>query len=418
MSDLPIRVVWITTFSNSEVRSYLSFRKARLEGFIRKLTGSSSMRDHDFAQWVTNGINCMKKHTDVELHVISPHHFLKGDLQEFVNDGIHYHFYASEAYSLSFKINAHLGKVRNYEYLHNRKRIIELVNKINPDIIHLIGAENEDYALSILDMPKDKPIIAQLQTLLNDPEFIKRSPIYSDYKRECERKVLLRADYIGTTVLHFKSLITANIKKDAKYLDMKLAVGEDAQIWECEKKYDFVYFSVNINKAADYALEAFGIVCRKYPYLTLNIIGGYDETFKSQLDTRAKELGIYNNISYQGLMPTHDDVIEQARSARFALLPLKVDMITGTIRESMSLGLPVVTTITPATPELNANRESVLLSEKGDHEAMATNMIKLIESEPFAEQIRQNAKTTLKENYNNDENINQTVKIYHQLINL
>ena len=51
----------------------------------------------------------------------------------------------------------------------------------------------------------------------------------------------------------------------------------------------------------------------------------------------------------------------------------------------MAYGLPVITTITPGTPKLNDNRESVLLSPIGNHQAMADNMIKLLENKDLVE---------------------------------
>lgn len=99
------------------------------------------------------------------------------------------------------------------EYIKKRRIIKEIIHKITPIIVHVIGAENEDYSLAALDIPENIPVIVQMQTLLNDPDFIRRSPIYSDYKRACEIQVLQRVDYIGTTVLHFRELITSNIVK-------------------------------------------------------------------------------------------------------------------------------------------------------------------------------------------------------------
>ena len=100
---------------------------------------------------------------------------------------------------------------------------------------------------------------------------------------------------------------------------------------------------------------------------------------------------ITKNVIFCGPLPTHDDVIKQIRKSRFAILPLKIDLISGTIREAMANGLPVVTTITPATPKLNETRESVLLSEKGDFKAMAENMLWLINDNEVAIKLKKNS---------------------------
>ena len=84
--------------------------------------------------------------------------------------------------------------------------------------------------------------------------------------------------------------------------------------------------------------------------------------------------------------------------------------------EAMACGLPVVTTITPATPKLNEERESVLLSEKGDYQTMADNMIRLVENETFASLIRNNAIKTVQEKYSNESFMLKWRKAYYQII--
>lgn len=407
-----IRVVWVCNFSNREVRSSLNRREARIEKTIRKLLGKSSLENHDYAQWITNGIKCFERFSEVELHIIAPQHYIKGDIQEFEDKGIFYHFFNNEAYSLLFKARTVLIGNDGYKYEKNRKIIKDLIAKINPQIVHIIGAENEDYALSAIDIPHNIPVIVQMQTLLNDPEFIKRSPIYSDYKRACEMKVLQRADYIGTTIEHFKELVSKNIVNNPKFIRIELALGERPNHAQVDKRYDFVYFSVNINKAVDYAIEAFAIAQKKYPQITLDVIGGYSAEFKKQVDKRISELGIESNVIFEGLLPTHEDVLHHISYSRFALLPLKVDMIASTIREAMAAGLPVVTTITPVTPKLNEQRRSVLLSEKGDFQSMADNMIALIDSDSLCHELVSNADITLMERYDNDSAMRGWVEAY------
>ena len=82
----------------------------------------------------------------------------------------------------------------------------------------------------------------------------------------------------------------------------------------------------------------------------------------------------------------------------------------------MANGLPVVTTITPATPDLNNNRESVLLSEKGDFVAMAENMCKLLSDSELVSQLQQNAIVTLNEQYNNSATMQEWRNIYKNIL--
>ena len=122
------------------------------------------------------------------------------------------------------------------------------------------------------------------------------------------------------------------------------------------------------------------------------------------------------NVRFEGKLPTHDDVLRQIKLSRFAVLPMKIDLVTGTIREAMANGIPVVTTITPASPNLNVKRESVLLSEKGDFQAMADNMLRLLRDKDFADRIREIALITAEERESNQEIVSQWVIAYKACI--
>lgn len=410
MENKKIKIVWICHFSNAEVRNELRFKS-----YARKRATK------DYSQWNTNAINEFKKFDDVELHVISPHIGINTNVQEFSKDEIYYHFFRSEDDRFIFRLKRKIikGKYLTPKYEGNTRTIVSIINDINPDLIHVIGAENPYYSISALSMPKDIPLIVTLQTLMIDPDFYKNYPITKqmyDYRSGIEREILLRADYVTCRAQRFKEVLKEQFNPALRILNMALMVGERINTTKCKKEYDFVYFSKEIEKAADWAIEAFALVHKKHPEITLNIVGGYAEQTKQVLDRRLEELGIFGNVSFSGSLPSHDDVINQVRKARVALLPLKIDLISGTIREAMANGLPVVTTITPATPKLNENRKSVLLSEKGDFESMASYMLDLLSNEGLYNTLQTNGYATVRERYDNGIEANLWRKAYFEVL--
>lgn len=410
MENKKIKIAWICHFSNAEVRNELS-----LNSYAKQRATK------DYSQWNTNAINEFKKFEDVELHVISPHAGINSKVQEFVKDGIYYHFFRSEDDCFIYRLKRKFlkGKYLTPEYKGNTRTILSIINDIKPDLIHLIGAENPYYSASALLAPKDIPLIVTLQTLMIDPDFFKSYPITKqmyDYRSGIEREVLLRADYVTCRAQRFKDVLKEQFNPPLKILNMALIVGEKVNRTECEKEYDFVYFAKEIEKAADWAIEAFALAYKKHPGITLNIVGGYAAQTKVELDKRLEELGISENVTFTGSLPSHDDVINQVRKSRFAILPLKIDMITGTIREAMANGLPVVTTITPATPKLNENRKSVLLSEKEDFNNMASNMLDLLDNEDMYNTLQANGYATVRERYDNGVEANLWREAYYAVL--
>lgn len=412
-----LKIVWICHFSNELVRKHLNEGVGFLESIVRNIS-KRPINVYDFAQWNTNAIREFEKFTDdVELHIISPGYFMKDYESTFDEKGIHYYFFKDERTLFDRIANKFLGKYPLYE--RNRAYIKNKIDEIKPDLVHIIGAENPNYSLAALDIPESIPSLVQLQTLLIDPDFKKNYPmpekIY-EYRAGIERKILEKSNYIGTVAKKFIVYINSNVKIKHPVLSTTLALTEPVDFSFEKKVFDFVYFALNIRKAADFAIEAFAIACKEKPSITLDVVGEYSADLKAQLDSRIAELGIGKNVFFEGKQATHDDVIRQIKKSRFALLPLKIDLISGTVREAMASGLPVVSTITPSTPKLNEKRESILLSKNGDHQAMADNMLKLLNDDNFANMIRENAGVTASEKISNEQHMRKWIAAYHACI--
>lgn len=413
-----LTVVWVTHFSDEELRNHLEFASLYYRYILSRLLKKPLLLNHDFAPWVRNGIKEFERYDDINLTVVFPHFGVKKKIQKFSSKGVQYICFRSEDDNLmSYALN-NINKQYHPNYKKNRRIISELIKDIHPDIVHYIGAENPYYSLSALDVPADIPCMVSLQTLMTTPCYEKNYPINKelyDFRSKVEVDVINRCDYIACGVENILEGVRHRIKPLAKVLKLTLAVGVTIDTSFDKKEFDFVYFAPYISKAADIAIEAFAIACKKHPGLSLNISGDYTNDFKRSLDLRIMELGIEKNVVYSGSKASQKEVIEQIKKSRFALLPLKVDVISSTIREAMACGLPVVSTITDGTPKLNGKRQSILLSPIQDYEAMAMNMLKLVEDVDFASTIRDNAIQTVRENYSNEIFMEQWRKAYHSI---
>lgn len=391
-----IKVVWLCHFSNCEVHKRLDLQQGWLLGILKSMRRRKVDTDvPEFAIWVTNGIKEFERFEEIELHVVSPYPYLNYNFQEFTLNGIYYHFFKNEDDDVLKQIYRRVFKPHFWKYSENRKRIAYLINKIQPDVVHLIGAENPDYSLGLLDVSHDIVTIAQLQTLLIDPDVKNNNPHFPmyQYRTGVEKKVIEHADYIGTASSKFRTIIRDGVKSDATFLNTSLALSESIVKDKVKKEFDFVYFAAGLTKAADLALEAFGIVYNQKQEVTLDVIGGCDLSFMRQLESIVEKHNMADAVHFEGMLPTHDDVLRQIRKSKYALLPLRSDLVSGTIREAMSNGIPVLTTDTGelGTQKLNTSLQCALISKIGDHQALADNMIRLLNDDELAEMLRQNA---------------------------
>ena len=417
---MSVKVVWVTHFSNKEIREKVFFRKRFIEVFFRTLMKRPMSIDMDYCFWVTKSIKEFEKFKDVEVHIVSPLYGMVKRNQEFDIKGVYYHFFRPDDDSFFYRILKNIFKKLSFSKHHkNRLFIKRKIEDINPSVVHFIGAENPYYSLAALDLDNTRPILVSLQTLMADPDFLGNYSISKDvydYRVNCEKQVIKRADYICSSIPRFNHIIRTSIKPSAVFINLKLLYAEERHYNPDRKtKYDFVYFARNINKACDIVIAAFKLFHQEFPNATLFFVGGYDSTTKQGLDDFIDKNELNNNVFFSGELPSHDDVINEIQKAKYALLPLKIDVISTTLLEAMLSGLPIVSTVTPGTPELNKNRDSILLGEKDDISSIVTCMRKLYQDDDLACRIRENAFLTVDEQYNNYEEMRQWADCYKDL---
>lgn len=417
-----IRVVWICSFSNPEIREKLSIRRPSLfERVAYHVLKKQMSYGKDSAIWNVNAIKEFEIFQDeIELHVVCAIRNLKSEEQTFVLRGVHYHCFREENSSLLRKLRRQLFTKNSELFAENRRNFSHIIADIKPDIVHVIGAENPYYSLSALDIPEDIVSIVQLQALLVRLVDVTDKPEEKEsfaYKGELEKQIIRKVDYIGTTVPEFIDYIRKYIRPDAQFLGISLAMGQKIDRTECEKQYDFVYWSANINKAGEDAIEAYILAYKQNPTITLDIIGGYSDDFKAKLIERLTSVGAENSVTFEGLLPTHDDVIHQLRKSKIALLPLKMDFVPNTLHEAMANGLPVITTRTDGTPGLNVNRQTVLISEQGDYGNMSQNMLKVLDEPSLFSELQQNGFTTESDYDSNEKRMKKWLQAYKQICN-
>ena len=391
-----MKVVWICSVSNPKLRSHLKLRIPFWYRVLRKILGKSNkIHAIDSSIWNTNAIEAFEKIDSVELHVVFTHPLMKRRIHRFREGRINFIAVNMGDTSITGMIRKFLGSSKD-ENKSVCKRIAGIVNDINPDIVHIMGAELPQLSPSVFYLSENIPTIVQLQTVLNDPVAIKACPNLES-QRICEYRVLRKADYIGTDIDGFITSVRQHILPEARIVGTGLMVAEKEDSSITGKEYDFVYFAKDVGKSIDLALEAFALAHKKRPELTLDVIGGVMDVEKPVLENRIEGLGLSGSVKFEGRLRTHEEVITQVKKSRFALLPLKIDYVSSTIREAMFNGIPVVSSITAGTPLLNGKRESVLLSQVGDYAAMADNMIRLVDDNALAERLRSNGLITVSE---------------------
>ena len=352
-----LKVVWICHFTNDEIQKTLQPRK----------------RTNEFAPWIPLSYNILKNDPDLELHIISPHTYISG-IKALTKEGIRFYFY-----------NAHMPITGRqwpgffkWDYISNfrRNKLITrlLVNKIQPDIIHLHGAENAYYSSTILQF------IGVYPTILTVQGFVSKTS--SKNTQLVKKRIAVEAEILRKIKNAFYR--TATMAKDinAFNTDINLFWNNYPQkevrlVEKAQKKFDLVFFArISKDKGIVDLIKALVIIKQSKPNITLCAIGS-ERTKPFKL--LAQEMGVAKNITWAGFLPTQDDVHQMASQAKISVLPTYHEIVSGTILESMLLKLPVVAYNVGSIHEINEKDEIITLVDKLDVEGLASAINHLLE---------------------------------------
>ena len=399
-----MKLAIICHFSTSQIRGQLD------------LVDGSLCEYKDFGLWNVNIINGLKNRDDIELHVIAPHKGMRHATQEFKYEGVSYHFFRRDLPYPWAQLEHYLCPQNRRAYPRNRKRVKAFIEKIKPDLVNLIGAENPYYSITALDV-EDIPIIIHCQTVYANPDRIKNTGKMDQYRWDTEIKLFHKTPYIACNGRMYYDLIK-QYAPESIIFPRRWPSPQFPEIPEVEKKYDFVFFAraLSKNKGFDNAVEAMGQFVKIHSGATFLAIGKKDHDWPIY-ERRIKELGIEGSVITHDSITSYEEMLKFVRQGRFSLLPLTMDVVSGTILESMRMGMPVITCRTSGTPSLNEKRKTVLISEIGDSKGLCQNMVSLYESPELQEELRHNAILFIKEKDElNSHNIDIMVKQYQAII--
>lgn len=357
-----LKVVWFCYFTNQFVQDKIKPWK----------------RINEFAPWITNMIPLFENDDTVELHIVSQHRWISG-YKSFKSKGVTYHFFNEGVPVIGrhwpgfFRFDVWSG------FNLTKKHYARVVKKINPDIIHLHGAEEESSS-GIVQFRKKYPVLITIQG------FIHKSS--SKSKSTCRR---IRNEFMVINLFRHFGYRTETMGKDIKALNKEAVLH-----WHhypmpiiipvlVEKKFDLVFFAkVCKDKGIGDLLQAVSIIKQKKKDISLCVIGGGKLDFWRGI---AKQLNITENIYWAGFLPTRRDVHKLASTARISVLPTYHDIISGTIVESLFLKLPVVAYNVGSIHEVNKHETIISLVEKFDINGLVESVLLLLDDVKLREEI-------------------------------
>ncbi len=397
-SNHKMKIAWICHFHDEFLYNYLNIKR----------------KTETFAPWITALIKIFENDPSFELHVIAPHKGIKKDVVFFRNNVFYYFYSVGLPVSNKFNVN---DFDRITDYLLPKIKVRKLIKNINPDIIHLHGAENPYYSSTIIQFFKKYPVLITIQG------FIFLTTTRNNYKLRDRINV---EKFIISTFKHF-GIRTNQMKEEI------LKYNKTAQFhWHLyplnlpdnfenlhtkNKNYDAVFFAkICKDKGIEDLIEAAHIVIQKIPEFKLIVIGSAEPKYLSLLKARGNSLNLENNIEWKGFIDNQQEVYKYCSASKISVLPTYHDIIPGTIIESMLLKTAVVAYSVGGIPEINNNNEVISLVERGNINQLADKILYLLYNESVRLNMSEGAFLRAKEMFYKENIKHNLINIYKLII--
>ena len=395
-----IKVVWICHFYEKGLGAKLPLRKY----------------GDEFAPWVRDLIEHFKKKPEVELYIISPMEYLKTNVVRYTEENISYTFF-----------NAHIPIWGRHwpgffkwdfftRFKRNRRFISREVDKINPDIINLIGAENAYYSASILDLKDRYPHLVTIQGFIH---LNNGQGKQYDVKCDIEKKILSSCKNFAYQINHTADIIKGFNSKAILYqnfLPISIQAGDIVNSPE-QYNYDFVFFArVTKDKGIEDLIKALSLVKTVNPKVRMAIIGNASQAYLEFLKQLTIENNVENNIDWLGFLPTQKEVHHVVASSKITILPTYNDIISGTIIESMFIKTPVIAYGVGGIPDLNNQVEVIKVVEKGNVKMLSQKMSELLLNNKSQRRLANEAYKKATQIFDNSKVYSKMMSIYKDII--
>jgi glycosyltransferase involved in cell wall biosynthesis len=285
--------------------------------------------------------------------------------------------------------------IAKIKYIAGQKFLKKIIHSYSPDIIHahyassygLVGALTgfHPYFISvwgtdILSFPNNSifhKLILKFNLSKADKIFATSKYLATETKKFTAKKVYITPFGIDADV--FKPM-----QVDSHFRSTELVIGTVKRL---EKNYGIRYL-----------IEAFDLVCKKFPdkQLRLLIVGeGSESDFLKKMVIKNK---ISDKVTFTGLIP-YNEVVKFHNMMDIEVIPSLRESFGVSVLEASSCGKPVIVTSVGGLPETVEEGKTGLIVEPANIEELSCALIKLIEDKNLRTKMGENGRSWIIENF-------------------
>lgn len=356
----------------------------------------------EFAPWINFYIDEFKQYPEHEIHIISPHDWMYKD--KTIKDGnINFYFFRRGIPIIGRHWPAFFDFDFLTKYWFNKRKVRKYINRLQPDVINLIGAENPYYSSTILQFVNRYPILLSIQGFFGRGQIGNSLGSKKQYRLKLENEIIrsIKHQFVRTEDM-WKYLKQINSEAIAHRGSFPVPYGK-ISISSLKKEYDFVFFArVCKDKGIYDYLEAIEAIKKIKPKVKAMIIGPTSKKMKDCIQDFLKSRSLEENIELIGFVPTQQEMFAKVQLAKISVSPTYNDLISGTIIESMFMELPVVTYRTGSIPEVNQDRENIIICEQGNKTELHKAMLRVLDDAGLQARLSKNGKDWVSRRFDNE----------------
>lgn len=394
-----LKVVWLCHFANQEMND------------------TFKTQVNDFAPWISLLINQFEFSEKVHLSIVAPNVFNNTN-SSFTLRSVDYHFYKYSPNWLDYRRFEQYRVGYLNDFSGSTKNIIKLIEEINPDLIHLHGAENPYYSYAMFDMFSKYPCLTTIQGFACNSK--KRGFIYDYFRNkrcDIESRIIKNSQYIGVRTDEMSEQVKEmNPHAVLCWHNYPINKPEYSKYESTEKIYDVAFYArVCSDKGIEDLIKALHIVKQDISDIKLIVIGGGAPKYLKYLHQNILKCGLEENVTFVGFQKQNDAFLLLSKSKLY-VIPTHHDIIPGTLIESMFLKLPAIAYDVGGIASLNNNAESVMLVQKGDIKYLASSVLNLLFDTERAKSLSENAFLEVGNRFQNERIYSDLIAVYSRIV--
>jgi len=297
----------------------------------------------------------------------------------------------------------------------NIARVMRLIRKLQPDIVHLFGLFSISSLGSMLIARNAKNLLISVWG--SDVVPADRN---ENFKERLIKKYLLNKGNRLIATSHYLAGETKRYMKRPRQINV-IPWGVDLEAFsftERNRKENrtTVGFAKRLHKLAgpDILLEAFHYARNKYKKKIVLKVAG-DGPMASELKKQAIQLGIADCVEWVGWLKADKEVSDFYGTLDLFVMPSRREAFGLSAVEASATGLPVIASRFGGIPEIVIHEETGLLVEPEDVEGLGEAIVTLAENRAVALSMGTNGRKRVEALFDWNSSVNQMIRIYQEV---